>query len=363
MVTMVKKNPPPCRLATLIACMALLMTAPACRSGDEAASTGDESADRSERIDERLPVKTERPTRGEISSFIQTSTTIEAKREVDVYSKAIGICRALHVEEGDLVDQGDLLAKLNDEELTILTNQARARSEKTAEDFARAERMFADDLISSKAFDEARFLLKLAGEDLNLSEKKLMDTTIRASLKGVVSERLVKVGDLVTTTKKLFRIVDMGSLQAVVHVPERDYNRVHAGQPAEINVDSIPNRVFDGRIARVNPVIDPDSGTMKVVVDIGEVSPLLKPGLFVRVRIVTDTHQDALLVPKEAIVLEKASSKIFVVSEGSAQERVVDTGYENSLWVEVLDGLKEDEEVVVLGHLGIKDKTPVRIFQ
>ncbi|MFC1889915.1 efflux RND transporter periplasmic adaptor subunit [Thermodesulfobacteriota bacterium] len=360
---MVKKTSRPGHLATQIAFMALLLASPACQPADEAASTGAESATGSETIDERLPVKTELPTRGEISSFIQTSTTIKTKREVDVYSKAIGICRDVHREEGDLVGQGDLLAELSDEELTILRNQARARAEKAAEDFKRAEQMFADDLISSKAFEEARFLLNLAGEDLALSEKKLMDTSIRAPLDGVISERHVKVGDLVTTTKKLFQIVDMGSLQAVVHVPERDYNRVRAGQPAEISVDSIPNRTFSGSVARINPVIDPDSGTMKVTVDIGEESPLLKPGLFIRVRIVTDTHEDALLVPKEAVVLEKASSKIFVVSGGSAQERVIETGYENYLWVEVVGGLKEGEDVVVLGHLGIKDNTPVRIIK
>jgi len=310
---------------------------------------------------ELIPVHVALPVQGEISSYIQSSTTVVAESEADVYSTAVGICKSVFVEEGDHVSVGDLLAQLEDEDVRIAAQQAGLRYKKASEDSQRAEQMAAEELISAKALEDAKFALELAEADLKLAQRRLENTRTRAPVDGVITERSLKTADLVTTTSKLFKVVDFHSLTAVVHVPEREAGTVGVGQRVEVLADSLPASSFSGKVKRISPVVDPKSGTVKVTIELS-IAEGLKPGLFIRTRIVTDTRKGALLVPKAAILLEGDTQKVFVVRERIAKEVFIEAGYSEAEKVEILGGIGPADKLVVLGHLGLKDGYRVKII-
>jgi len=177
-------------------------------------------------VEEWVPVKVAHPHRADIALSLRTTTSIEAEQEADVYSKTIGFCRAFHAEEGDRVRKGDLLAKLEDSEIRLSLEQVRARLEKARKDQERGETLFQEGLISKQMYQDMTFHLDLAKADHKLEKKRLGDTSILATISGVVTERNCKVGDLVTTTQPLFKVENLDLLVAPVHIPEQDYLKV-----------------------------------------------------------------------------------------------------------------------------------------
>jgi membrane fusion protein (multidrug efflux system) len=304
-----------------------------------------------------------RPSRGEIVQSIQATTSIEAKREADVYSRMVGFCDRLFVEKGDSVREGDRLANLDDAELRLAYEQAAARLEKAENDHERAVELHGGGLISEQAYQNLSVKLRLAKADYDLSRKRLDDTSILAPLSGVVTERRVKVSDLVSTTQPLFKIVDLNTLEAEVHIPEQDYEKVRVGQSALLRIDALPEKSFPGKVVRKSPVIDSRSGTADATLAVENPEGLLRPGMFVRVQIVVAVRSDALSLPREAILLQGERKTVFTVPDGTAREVEVKTGFEQGDRVEILEGLSEEDRVVVRGHLGLQGGTKVRILE
>ena len=344
-------------------CLVLVWLACSCsRPGAEDAS---EATERSEGRagEDSVPVKVVRPYRGDILESIHATTSVEAKREADVYSQMTGFCDRIFVEEGDSVRKGDRLAKLDDEEIRLSFEQAAARLDKAKNEHERAVELHAGGLISDQAYQDLSVQFRLAKADHDLSRKRLDDTSIVAPLSGVVTERNVKVSDLVSTTQPLFRIVDLYALEAKVHIPEQDYAKVRKGQEAILKIDAFPERSFPGKVERKSPVIDSDSGTAEATVAVKNPEGLLRPGMFVRVQIVIAEHPSALIIPREAILMDGERKIVYVVRQGSAREVTVQAGFQEGDRVEVLDGLTEEDLVVVRGHLGLQGGTKVRVIE
>lgn len=310
-----------------------------------------------------VPVKVIRPSQGDIVQSIQATTSIEAKREAHVYSKMIGFCHRISVEEGDCVQEGDRLAKLDDDEIRLTFAQAAARLDKAKNDHERAVELHAGGLISDQAYQDLSVQFRLAKSDYDLSKKRLDDTEIVAPLSGVVTERNVKLSDLVTTTQPLFKVVDLHILEAEVHVPEQDYEKVRAGQKAILKIDAFPEKSFFGKVERKSPVIDSRSGTAEATIAVENPEGVLRPGMFVRVRIVIAVHPDALILPREAILAQGDRKAVYTVREGIAREVTVETGFQEGDRVEILDGLTREDRVVVRGHLGLQSGTKVRVIE
>ncbi len=348
-----------------ILALSLLLLLLACGCGNEGGRDPSASADSSAGVggetEQRVPVRVARPFRGEIAESIRTSGTLEADREADVYAKLAGLCQKVFVEEGDQVKDGDVLAKLEDEEHRLVYEQARARLEKARADYQRAEQLFREGLASQQAYQDSSVQLRLAQADYDLARKRLEDTSIVTPLTGLVTERRIKPGDLVTTAQALFHIVDLDPLRVEVYVPERDYFRIRRGQPVLLTVDTVPGETFRSSVERLNPVIDTASGMAKVTVLVENADSRLRPGMFARVQIVTEVRREALLVPKEAVLLRGEQNFVYVVRDEIAREIPVETGFQEADRVEVLKGLSPDDQVVVQGHLRLQNETRVRI--
>ena len=313
--------------------------------------------------EDSVPVKVISAATGMISSYITSSTTIDTEQHVEVFSKATGTCDSVLVEEGDKVKKGQTLAILDNSQAKLAEIQARTNRDKLAASLKRAEQMYNDELLSKEEFDDIRYRFESASAEWEMAKIRLEDTVITAPISGTVVQKNAREGMNVTLAISLFRIVDFDSLIAAVFVPELEMSNLEIGQKVTVTADAFPDRQFEGRIKRISPVVDPASGTIKVTVDLSKNSAELVPGVFIRARIVVDTHENVIILPKRALVKREDRSCVFIVKDDTAHEIELSTGYADGENVEVLSGLAAGDLVVIDGQTRLRNGAMVRIIE
>ncbi|MES0874808.1 efflux RND transporter periplasmic adaptor subunit [Sinimarinibacterium thermocellulolyticum] len=343
--------------------MSVRMGALALMAAVALSACGDGSARGKDKAEQqaRIPVETVRVQTGPIAAAYRGTATLQAEDEATVTAKQSGVIERVLVEEGERVRAGQVLAKLETERLELELARAKATLDQLEQDFRRNELVYARKLIAREVYERAKYELDGARASFELARLALQEAEIKAPFDGVVSLRHVKVGNTIQAGSPAFRITRMDRLEAQIFVPERDIHKLAPGQPATLVVDAWPDKRFQGRILRVNPVVDAATGTVKVTVAMAPDQPELRPGMFGRVEIVYDRRANALLVPKDAVLTEDEQHSVFVVSEGRAHRRSIRVGYSDADHYEVLDGLKAGEELVVTGQTSLRDASEVEV--
>lgn len=399
-----------------LACMALLVCG--CGVKGDSPSAPAAAAARQVRAEEVvIPVEVSRPERGRISEYFETTTRVQAERHVNVMSQGMGQCTLVAVEEGDSVTKGQVLAELDKDEALTAFRQAQVSVTQQKTSYERAKGAVREGLISPEQYDAARFAYENAVANLQMQEVQLTNLTIRAPIDGVVTQRVIQQGMLVSTGAQAFTIVDPTSYQLVINPPERELPRLREGQPARFSIDAIQGKEFDARINRINPGVDATSGTVKVTLSLDrDTQKHLRESAFARVRLIMETRENALLVPKDAVIEENARHFLFVVEiddsdegdgdseadgdgdadpdgdsdadsdtdsdadpdpdsdrdgdgdgDGDSGPRViarrveVERGLEDSNRVEILSGIDDDAKVITVGQQTLKPGTRVRV--
>ena len=307
-----------------------------------------------------LPVRTQAVERGEITSYVETHARLQAERWVEVVSRAQGLAERLRAEEGDLVTEGQILLHLEKEEASLRVRQAEVALAQARSALDRTEALHGQQLVSQEEFESAGNQLESAEVALREAQLTLEYTDVRAPIDGIVMLRQVEQGDLVRANEVLFSVADVDPLQARIQVPEKRMSQIHPGQPARVMIDALPGRVFPASVRMINPGVDPASGTVKVTLDIPPAAGV-RPGMFATVRIITEVHEQALIIPKKALVLETDQDDVFAVREGQARRLRVELGYADGDRIEVLSGLDGDDRVITVGQEGLKDGAVVRV--
>ncbi|KAA3619602.1 MAG: efflux RND transporter periplasmic adaptor subunit [Calditrichaeota bacterium] len=325
-----------------------------------AAKDKDDKDKKKEQID-LIPVEVTTLNAGEISSFILLSSNLETERMADVYSRVQGVMEKIKVEEGQEVRKGEILATLEADEYKLAAAKALVDFQKQKSVFERAQQMHAKKLFSNEEFEQAKFTKESAEIAYKQAKLNLDYTQIEAPISGVVGERLSRVGDRVQPSDKLFSVVNTEEIIAVIHVPEKEIGRIRTGQDAFVMSDHLGVNQFLGKVKRVSPVVDPQSGTFKVTIGIRNRANKLRPGMFINVHVITETHKDAVLVPKSAIVYENETMNVYVVRDSLAHKLVLNSGFQNYEFIEALDGLQAGDKIIVVGQSGLKDQTKVKV--
>ena len=308
-----------------------------------------------------VPVRAEPVIRGTITAFVETHARLEAERWVDVLARTTGLVTKIDVEEGDRVVAGQLLARLNQEESKLRIRQVEVALEQARVGFKRTKELFDRQLVSEEDFDAAKHHVQDIEVDLEEARFDFSHTMIRAPLAGLVMRRATEVGRLIRTNDQLFSLADVEPLLARIHIPEKRMRQVRVGQRAQLTVDSYSDRQFNATVRMINPGVDPESGTVKVTLEVPPSSQRLKPGMFASVRIITEQHNDVLIVPKQALVLETDEDDLFVFKDSVARRIKVELGLVDGNQIEVLSGLRGDDSVITVGHEGLKDGARVRL--
>jgi len=332
----------------------------------------------------------------DLGERLRFSGSLDAASRVEIAPRVAGRLDALFVDIGDVVMAGQRLARLDDEE--FLLEQVRAESElavaRASVTEARASLAAADrslqrtrDLrqqgVASQAdldaaetrhiAEQARVELALAQVEqrdaaLRSAQLRLSHTLLRApgeeSSQRMVSERRVDTGSMLQANAAVLTLVDINPLRAIIHVPERDYARLHVGQAVLIQTDAWPNDVFLGSVARVAPVFLESSRQARVEIDVDNADLRLRPGMFVRSEIVIGERRQVPSVPVSALVERDNQSGVFLIDETDngavARFQAFMTGIRDQQWIEA-PGLVPGQSVVVLGQHLLTDGTRVQV--
>ncbi len=310
-----------------------------------------------------IPVEVSKVSNNDISAFLTATATLEAEKEAEVVAKTSEIVTEILAEEGMAVRKGQVLARLENKMRTIEVQQAQADINKLKNDYNRNKELFERNLISKEEFQNVRFQYEAQKALFDMAKLNLEYTSIRAPISGVVASRYIKTGNMVNLNQPVFKVVDFDPLIAVIFVPENDIHKIKLGQKAEISLDATNGTAYHGSVWRISPIVDPESGTVKVTVAVKDEYAALKPGMFARVKIIYDTHQNSLLIPKHAVLSEDGTETVFVIKDSMAIRHTVRTGYSNDHYFEILSGLSSGDQVVVVGQNGLKDSSKVEIIE
>lgn len=312
-----------------------------------------------------IPVAVTSVIRRDIADYLETNGSLEAENEVDIVARTTGPIVELNVEEGDFVRAGQVLARIDAAEIEAQLGIARVNLAEAELAWNRAQDSFQAEVVSQEAYDLAKSNFDAAAAQIVGTEILLDYTVIRAPFDGLIVERTIKNAEHVANNARLFRISDFDPLLCPIQLPEKDLPRLEVDQPAHLTVEAWPGVRFPARVLRISPVVDPATGTVKVTLEV-QAQGRLRPGMFASVFVETDVHENAIVVPKQALVLESTSDMVYVaVDDGEggavARRRELELGYEESDSLEVLSGLSEGEDVVVIGQDGLSDQTPISV--
>ncbi len=313
-----------------------------------------------------IPVAVDVAVTGPIASYYQATATLEAEKTAQVLARATGVVKALHAEEGDEIAAGVPLLTIDNDEYRYRLDQAAATTANLRSRYERLEQMVAEELGTQEEFQAARS--ELAGAEANegLARLNLSYTTVRAPFAGAVTERLVDVGQNVTSGDPLFAMADFHPLLARVHVPSREFHRLQQEQTVELVLDSDDTRL-SGRIKLISPVIDPTSGTIKLTVEVDGYPAGTRPGDFAQVQIVTEQRENAVLVPRGAVLTDKGETVVYTLTRGedgpTAERRIVEVGFTDDNRAQIMSGLDAGERVVVKGQRSLKHGVPVKVLE
>ncbi len=332
------------------------------KTDSTAVDTTKAAEDKAKKTPEGVPVKVHHVQQGTISSYLLYNAKVEAEETVDVYAHGNGLVKRVLAEEGDRVQVDQVLVHLVDHELKLAEAEAKVAYLKLENDFNRQKKIFDKNLLSKEEYERNEFDLEQARIRWQRAQLDLDHTLVRSPITGVVAERIVRLGDRIGPSTRLYALVNMRSLISRAHIPGGELPNISVGQPARITTDLLPDDDFPGRIIRISPVVDPNSGTFRVTLAIDDADERLRPGMFVTTRIVTATHDKALLVPKRAVVYDDGYPHVFVVQDSTARKIQLDVGFEDTENLEVLSGVARGDSIVVVGQNGLKDLARVRVI-
>lgn len=330
-------------------------------AGLSACGGGGADADAEAEESNAVPVEVALAGRRPIAASYSGTATLAAINEAQVVSKTTGVLLELMVEEGDSVRVGQPLARLDPDRKGLALSQAQAQLQKLQSEYARSEELFERQLVSADQHERLRAELDIQRAAVDIARLEVSYTRITASIDGVVAERLVREGNLVQANQALFRLVDNRTLEAVLNIPERELATMQVGLPVSMQVDALPGERFEGRVARVSPVVDAGSGTFRVTTEFTS-DGSLRPGMFGRVGVVFDQRADVLTVPREALIEGDGTTAVFAVRDGTAVRTPVQLGFINGTYAEVRDGLVEGDQVVTIGKVTLRDGSEVQVL-
>lgn len=346
--------------------LAILIFLPAC-TGGAGANHADKPGEGGDSGPAGAPVEIVHALHGAVSDGIPATATVSARTEVTLTTQTGGTVAALAVEEGDAVNAGQRLARIDDPVRATLIGKAASVARKAEQDLATARRLSKQGLVPRQQLDEAEFNERQAALELKRLREEESRGRVVSPIDGVVVTRHLELGEPVALGQPAFVVADLSALEVDLRVPERHLARLAAGMAVEITAEGIGETAARGKVARISPTVDPRTGTVKVTVDLGDGrldgGRLLRPGMYVRAQIIVDRKADAVLIPKRAIVYEDDRPVAYRVRDGRAQKLSLRLGYTSRTHVEVGEPIGPGDAVVVFGQNGLKDGASVRVVR
>ena len=314
---------------------------------------------------EVMPVKVYKVKKMSFKDTLPVMGNIKGFKEIDLKFETSGILESFNFEEGERIQEGDIIASLNQRDAILKLKYAELEVEKT-------KKLYDAGGIDKIKMEQSKLEYESAKSDF---EK----TNIYAVSDGVLGGHDIDSGTYVTPNDKVGVFIELGNVYAEFDVIERDSPKLKLGQKAEIFVDAYPNKAFNGTVDSVSPVVEGKTRTQAIKVELKNSDLQLKPGMFVRSMIATYENEDALIIPTSAFKKKESEYFVYVVHEDEkkdteeGKEPVLDTGtvevrkieiaYLTQDVAEIAEGIKEGELIIVEALQEFKDKERVEISE
>ena len=343
----------------LIAVFLLMRGRGEAAQGGEAAGGAEGSAAGGPPAMPPMPVDVDSARRQSVVDAVRATGRIEAQQAIELRPDEQGRITELLFREGQYVEAGTPLVKVDDAMLKAQTERAKADRDLATQQLERVRRLRAQNAAAPADLERAEAASRSAEAGLALLELQLERTTVRAPFGGAIGQRFVSVGDYVTPQTRLLTLQTVDPQRAVIEVPERYAVKLRQGQVVEFTVAAQENRTFRGRVDFIDPVVQGESRSIMVKASAPNPGRLLKPGMFIEARLATDTRANAIVVPEDAIQPLRSANVVWAVVDGKASRRVVTLGVRSAGVVEILNGVQAGETVVVGGLERMGEGMPV----
>jgi len=309
-----------------------------------------------------VPVKVGTVRTGEISEEISAVGSLIANESVMIRPERDGRITIIHFSEGQLVRKGEPLVSLDTAEIRAQHTAAASELSLNRSRFRRAGELFEKKFISAQALDDAREALNQSEARQAEIRARLDKSTIVAPFEGVAGLRQVSPGAYVKAGQDIARLEGIGTLKLDFRVPEVYLGRLKPKQEAVVRVDAFPDEMFRGEIYAIEPAVDEQTRTLLLRARIPNPGARLKPGMFSRVVLVTDTRENAIIIPEQALVPQGKDRIVYRLVDGKAVMAKVELGLRRTGEVEVRQGLSAGETIIVDGQLRLRDGVPVTVI-
>lgn len=295
-----------------------------------------------------MPVEVAIATRDTVVDAIFATGEIAAVQSIELMPEEAGRLTEILVREGSTVTSGTPLFKIDDAEIRAEVARLTAERDLAGQALQRTRELFAQEASSESEMELAEANFRSSEARLQLEQVRLDRTTVRAPFSGIVGERLVSVGDYVTTSTPLTTLQTYDPQRAVFQIPERYAQKVAEGQTVTFSVAATAE-TYSGVVDFVNPIVQLPARTIQVKARVPNPERALIPGMFIDVRLATEIRATAIVVPEDAILPLQGANYVWVVAQDTASRHEVELGVRTPGYVEITAGLDEGHYVVVGG--------------
>jgi RND family efflux transporter MFP subunit len=304
-------------------------------------------------------VETQKPTFHAFGNAFSFLGTFEAIRQNTIGSDVAGKVIKINVQEGDRVSKGQVIAKLDDEILELQLESASVNVEMNKNDDARNNHLIKQNAISGVQSEKTKLALKAAEAQYKLIKKQLKNTSITAPFSGVVTKKMIDLGSVIGAGTPLIELTDISSLKLTISVPERDILKFKVGQKVTLNADVYGNREFKGTVSSISFKADASHNFKVEITTANSKENPLMAGMYGSVVLSNSKAKNALAISRKALIGSTKKPKVFVVRGGKAKLVSFTAGAGDSEFIEVVDGLNENDLVVVKGQINLQNNTNV----
>jgi membrane fusion protein (multidrug efflux system) len=307
-----------------------------------------------------LAVETAKVVAGKLDDEASAVGSLKSVDAVVLRPEVSGRVAAIRFADGQKAAKGAVLIELDAQTQAAELQQAKASLGLAQTNLKRSEDLFQKKFVSQRSLDEAQAQLKVQEAALALAEAKLGKMTLRAPFAGVVGLRSVSVGDFVKDGQELVNFEGVATLKVDFRLPELYLAKLAKGQRVELASDAMPGKTFAATVDAIDPLIDANGRSLAVRARLDNAEGALRPGMFVRVRLIFGSRENVLTIPEQALVPAAQGQAVFVVADGKAKQTPVKLGQRRAGSVEIVEGLKAGDTVVTAGQLKLRDGAPVR---
>ncbi|HEX2490672.1 MAG TPA: efflux RND transporter periplasmic adaptor subunit [Blastocatellia bacterium] len=391
-----EKGNKPLALATLVFSAALMAACANSQARDEAINASNSQPTASPTP---VDVATTPAIIRNLQRDVEVVGSFAADEEVVVAAQAAGELSQINVDFGSYVSQGQVIATIDQRDANLKVEQAEAtlkqtmarlgmlgmkegerfdsnqnadvRVAKSQLDWAKLEldrsakliekgdipRSSYDEKLTNHNLAQARYQAALDSVNqqlaaveqqkaaLALARKAVTDTVVRSPISGAVKEKHASRGSYLTVNGKIVTLVKINPLRLRAEIPESSAAAVRTGQTINVSVDAFPNRAFAGRVVRIGPSLDEKTRALTVEAEVANPGNLLRPGMFAKSQLITSQNAPAVMIPQRAVLTSAGLSKVFVIENGKAVERIIKTGAIEGDLIEIVEGVKDSETV------------------